>query len=69
MKYAVEMGPGAIIHTKSVVKIGEGDTQTHRQYGNRIKLFLLSVSSKLHPLGNLTFLYFCSIMPSDRLIL
>jgi hypothetical protein len=48
MKYAVEMGPGTIIHIQSFVKIGEGDTQTHRQHGDRISLFLFSTSSKLH---------------------
>jgi hypothetical protein len=46
MKYAVEMGSGAMISTSSFIKtgsciqklMGRGDTQTHRQHGNLISL-------------------------------
>jgi hypothetical protein len=46
MKYAVEMGSGAMIYISSFIKIGpgiqklmgEGDTQTHRQHGDLISL-------------------------------
>jgi hypothetical protein len=45
MKYAVEMGSGATIYIPSFIKIGSGiqkfiggDTQTHRQHGDRISL-------------------------------
>jgi hypothetical protein len=47
MKYAVEMGSGAIIYIASFVKFGQGiqkliwgDSQTHkhRQHGDRISL-------------------------------
>jgi hypothetical protein len=45
MKYAVEMGSGAMIDIPSFIKIGPGiykliweDTQTHRQYGGHISL-------------------------------
>jgi hypothetical protein len=45
MKYAVEMGSGAIIYIPSFIKIGrcfkklmKGNTQTHRQHGDRISL-------------------------------
>jgi hypothetical protein len=46
MKYAVEMGPGAVIYIPSFVKIGygirtlmgRGDSETHRQHGDRISL-------------------------------
>jgi hypothetical protein len=49
MKYAVEMGSGAIIYIQSFIKIGSGiqkvtgwgDTQTNRQQGDLISLFLL----------------------------
>jgi hypothetical protein len=47
MKYAVEMGSGAIIYIPSFIKIGSGiqklilgDTQTHRQHGDLISLLL-----------------------------
>jgi hypothetical protein len=47
MKYAVEMGSGAMIYIPSFVKNGSGiqtliagDTQTHRQRGDRIRLLL-----------------------------
>jgi hypothetical protein len=43
MKYAAEMGSGAIMYVPSFVKIGAGIhkliggyLQTHRQHGNRI---------------------------------
>jgi hypothetical protein len=45
MKYAVEVGSGAIIYIPSFIKIGSSihkltgeDTQTHRQDGDRISL-------------------------------
>jgi hypothetical protein len=47
MKYAVEMGSGAMIYIPSFIKIGSGiqkfigDTQTHRQHGDLINLILL----------------------------
>jgi hypothetical protein len=45
MKYAVEMGSGAMIYIPSFIKIGSGiqkliggDSQTQRQYGDHISL-------------------------------
>jgi hypothetical protein len=45
MKYAVEMGSGAMIYISSFIKTGSGiqkliggDTQTHRQHGEPRKL-------------------------------
>jgi hypothetical protein len=45
MKYAVEMGSGAMIYVPSFVNTGSGihklvgeDTETHRQHGDRISL-------------------------------
>jgi hypothetical protein len=44
MKYAVEMGSGAIIYIPSFIKIGSGiqklmgGSKTHRQHGDRISL-------------------------------
>jgi hypothetical protein len=46
MKYADEMGSGAMIHIPNFIKSGSGvrklmeggDTQTHRQDGDRISL-------------------------------
>jgi hypothetical protein len=47
MKYAVEMGSGAMIYTPNFIKIGsaiqkliDGGTQTHRLYGDHICLLL-----------------------------
>jgi hypothetical protein len=47
VKYAVEMDSGAKIYIQNFVKIGSaiqkfigGDTQTHRQHGDRISLLL-----------------------------
>jgi hypothetical protein len=46
VKYAVEMGSGAMIYILSFIKIGSGiqklmgDTQTHRHHGDLISLFL-----------------------------
>jgi hypothetical protein len=47
MKYAVEMGSGAIIYIPNIRKIGSvihklirEDSQTHRQHGNIISLLL-----------------------------
>jgi hypothetical protein len=49
MKYAVEMGSGAMIYIPSFIKIGSGiqklmgrgDSQTHRQHGDCISLLSL----------------------------
>jgi hypothetical protein len=45
MKYAVEMGSGAMIYIPSFIKIGSGiqnliggDSQTHKQHGDCISL-------------------------------
>jgi hypothetical protein len=46
MKHAVETGSGAMVQMPSFLKIGSGtqkllgrgDSQTHRQYGDRISL-------------------------------
>jgi hypothetical protein len=45
VKYAVEMGSGAVIYIPSFIKIGSGilklmrgDSQTHRQHEDRISL-------------------------------
>jgi hypothetical protein len=42
MKYAVEMGSGAVIYIPSVIKIGSGIQKLmggiHRQHGDRISL-------------------------------
>jgi hypothetical protein len=45
MKYAVEMGSGAMIYIPSFIKVGSAiqmlirrDSQTHRQHGERISL-------------------------------
>jgi hypothetical protein len=48
MKYAIEMGSGAMICIPGFLKIGSGirklmegeSTQTHRQHGDRISLLL-----------------------------
>jgi hypothetical protein len=47
MKYAVEMGSGAMIYISSSIKIGSDiqklimeDTQTHRQQGDHTSLLL-----------------------------
>jgi hypothetical protein len=48
MKYAVEMGSGAMIYIPSFIKIGSGiqklmrggGSQTHRQHGDLISLLL-----------------------------
>jgi hypothetical protein len=47
MKYAVEMGSGVMIYIPSFIKIDSGiqklkreDTQTHRQHGDLMSLFL-----------------------------
>jgi hypothetical protein len=48
MKYAVEMGSGAMAYIPSFIKIGSGiqkliglDTQKHRQHGDLISLLIL----------------------------
>jgi hypothetical protein len=48
MKYAVDMGPGAMIDIQSYIKMGSGirkliggiHIETHRQQGDLISLFL-----------------------------
>jgi hypothetical protein len=47
MKYAVEMGSGAMMYVPSLIKIGSGiqrllrgDTHTDRQHGDLISLLL-----------------------------
>jgi hypothetical protein len=48
MNYAVEMGPGTMIYVPNFIKIGSGiqtlmgggDSQKHRQHGDRISLLL-----------------------------
>jgi hypothetical protein len=54
MKYAVEMGSGAIIYIPSFIKIGSavqnlkpGDTQIHREHGNRISRLLFFNTRKV----------------------
>jgi hypothetical protein len=53
MKYAVEMGSGAMIYISSFIKIGSGiqklmgwNMQTHRQHEDRISLLLLYFENK-----------------------
>jgi hypothetical protein len=69
MKFAVEMGSGAMIYIPSFINIGSGigklmggftDTQTSRQQGDRISLFLffqnkesrLRIYIRLNPVVN-----------------
>jgi hypothetical protein len=46
MKYAVEIGSGAMIYIQNFIKIGSaieksmGDTERHRQHGDCISLLL-----------------------------
>jgi hypothetical protein len=55
MKHTVEMGSGAMIYVPSFIKIGSGipkligDTQTHRQQGDliRVLLFFQNKESRL----------------------
>jgi hypothetical protein len=63
MKYAVEMGSGAMIYIPSFVQNGSGiqklitgDSQTHRQHGNRISplLFFQNKESRLRIQSNIT---------------
>jgi hypothetical protein len=49
MKYAVEMGSGAMIYIASFIRTGSsiqkligGDSQTHRQHGDSISLLSFS---------------------------
>jgi hypothetical protein len=51
MKYAAEMGSGAMIYIPSFIKIGSGiqkligrDTQTNRQHGDLISVLLFVLS-------------------------
>jgi hypothetical protein len=46
MKYAVEMGSGAMIYIPSRSKVGMEDTQTHIQHGDRISLLLFFFEGK-----------------------
>jgi hypothetical protein len=55
MKYAVDMGSGAMIYIPSFLKIGSGiqkligeDTQIHREPGDRIRLLLYLLDSRQH---------------------
>jgi hypothetical protein len=59
MKYAIEMGSGAIIYIPSFIKISSAiqnfmgrNTRTHRQHGDRISLLLFffqNEESRRHP--------------------
>jgi hypothetical protein len=53
MRYAVEMGSGAMIYIPSFIQIGTGiqkligwDSQTHRQRGDLISLLLFFFRNK-----------------------
>jgi hypothetical protein len=48
MKYAVEMDSGALYHKDgfSHSKVDKGDTQIHRQHGDRISLLLFFLNKK-----------------------
>jgi hypothetical protein len=66
MKYAVEMGSGAMICTPSFIKIGSaiqkltgGDSHTHRQNDNLISL-LLFFQNKESRLNSTLLLFFAS---------
>jgi hypothetical protein len=70
MKYAVEMGSGAMICIPSFIKIGSGiqkfmggDTQTHRRDGYRISLLQ---ESRLKTIGTALFSCpFCEWLSTD----
>jgi hypothetical protein len=54
MKYAVDMGSGAMIYVPLFTKIGSGirkligeDSQTHRQHGDPISLVLFFQNKKI----------------------
>jgi hypothetical protein len=55
MKYAIEMGAGAMIYIPSFMKIGSGiqkllgGTQTHRQQGDLISLLLFFHNKESKP--------------------
>jgi hypothetical protein len=60
MRYAVEMGSDAMIYIPSFIKIGsgiqkfigrEGDSQTHRQQGYLISLFLFFQNKESRLIG------------------
>jgi hypothetical protein len=57
MKYAVEMGSGAMIYIRSFIKIGSGIQKLiggiHRQHGDRISLlpFFLNKESRVKMKG------------------
>jgi hypothetical protein len=52
IKYAVEMGSGAVMYIPSFINIGStiqklmGDTQTHRQHGDHIRLLSFFFQNK-----------------------
>jgi hypothetical protein len=56
MKYAVEMGSGAMIYIPSFINTGSGiqklmgDTQTHRQDEDRISLLLVFQNKESRPM-------------------
>jgi hypothetical protein len=54
MNYAVEMGSGAMIYIPNFIMISlaiqkliRGDTQTHKQHGNRISLLSIFKTRKV----------------------
>jgi hypothetical protein len=52
MKYAVEMGSGAMIYIPGFINIGSGIqkllvVRIHRQHGDRISLFFLNKECRL----------------------
>jgi hypothetical protein len=60
MKYTVEVGSSATMYISSFIKIGSGiqkliggDSQTHRQHGDRISLLsfvnIRKISQKMNP--------------------
>jgi hypothetical protein len=58
MKYAVEMGSGAMIYIPSFIKIGSGiqkliggNRMTHRQQGDRISLLVFFQSKESRPIN------------------
>jgi hypothetical protein len=58
MKYAVEVGSGIMIHIQTLIKTGsaiqkliKGDTQRHREHGDRISLLLFFRNKESRPKG------------------
>jgi hypothetical protein len=63
MKYAVEMGSGAMIYIKigsGIQKVNKGDTQTHTQHGDRISILFFQNKES----GNLSLLRARNIAPT-----